>query len=369
MQADIHYDDNALYCHGAWVLASLNALDIDFYAKQCFAKKQIILNLKDLEHMDTAGAWLLHKLRCLLEAAGTEVVVRRASPQVRSLLSLVSKQMEIAEPEVEAVELEDGLAIVGRRTIDGFQQTMNFFEFIGEMFVLAFSSIKYKTPLRLRALIQTIYRTGYTALPIVGLLSFLIGIVLTYQMGIQLSKYGANIYIVDLLGLSILREFGPLITAIIVSGRTASAFASEISTMKINEEIDALKTMGVAPSDIVVIPKILGLVIALPLLCVWADIWGVYGGMVMSHWYLNVNCTDFFNHFHQYIPIKHFLVGLSKTPVFAVVIACVGCFQGLRVSGGAEAVGWTTTKSVVQAIFLIIIVDAAFSILYSYLRI
>jgi phospholipid/cholesterol/gamma-HCH transport system permease protein len=196
----------------------------------------------------------------------------------------------------------------------------------------------------------------------------MIGIVIAYQMGNQLRNYGANIFIVNLLGLSILREFGPLITAIMVAGRTGSAFTAQLGMMKINQEVDALNTMGVTPAQLLLLPRLIGLLIVLPLLTVWADIFGTIGGMVMANSLLGVTSHDFLQRFQHEIPLRALLIGLYKTPVFALLIGSIGCFQGMQVRDTADSVGKNTTKSVVLAIFFIIIVDAIFSVIFSKLK-
>jgi len=193
--------------------------------------------------------------------------------------------------------------------------------------------------------------------------------VLAYQLGIQLQNYGANSFIVNLIGQAIFREFGPLITAIIGAGRTSAALTAQLGTMKINQEIDALKTMGFSPFDILVIPRVIAALIAFPLLIVWADIFGVLGGMIMTKAFFGTQYGDFLNRFQDVVDLTTLFVGLSKAPVFALIIAMVGCFQGLNVTLNADSVGIQTTKSVVQAIFLVIIADAIYSIIYSRLNI
>ena len=193
--------------------------------------------------------------------------------------------------------------------------------------------------------------------------------VVAYQGSIQLVRYGANIFVADLVGLSILREMAPLLTAIIVAGRSGSAYAAQIGTMKVTEEIDALHTIGVSPMELLVLPKMLALLVALPLLTIYADILGVLGGMIVAQTQLNVSFADFLDRFDDAIKMSSFLVGLGKAPVFAAIIALVGCFQGFRVSGSADSVGRQTTVSVVQAIFLVIVFDALFSVILSWLKI
>jgi phospholipid/cholesterol/gamma-HCH transport system permease protein len=196
----------------------------------------------------------------------------------------------------------------------------------------------------------------------------MIGVVITYQMGLQLKNYGANIFIVDLLGLAILREFGPLLTAIMVAGRTGSAFTAHLGMMKLNQEIDALNTMGVTPGELLLLPRIIGMLIVLPLITVWADIVGVFGGMVMSNNMLGITWYDFLHRFPKVIPLRALLVGLGKTPIFALLIASIGCFQGMQVKEGAASLGQNTTRSVVLSIFFIIVADAIFSVIFSKMK-
>jgi phospholipid/cholesterol/gamma-HCH transport system permease protein len=215
---------------------------------------------------------------------------------------------------------------------------------------------------RWRALFGNIETAGVHALPIIALLSFMMGVVIAYQGGRQLEFYGANIFIVELVALTMLRELAPLITAIIVAGRTGSSYTAQIGTMQITEEVDALRTIGIPPMDLLVIPKLLALTVALPLLTVFADALSVFGGMVMAQTLLDVSFADFLDRLPKVVTLTSFLLGVGKAPVFAAIIALVGCYQGFRVRGGADSVGRQTTVSVVQSIFLVIAADALFSV-------
>jgi phospholipid/cholesterol/gamma-HCH transport system permease protein len=188
-----------------------------------------------------------------------------------------------------------------------------------------------------------------------------------YQGADQLRNYGANIFVADLVGVSMLREFAPLITAIIIAGRSGSAYAAQIGTMAVTEEIDAMRTLGIAPLELLVLPKLIALVIALPLLTVFADVLGVFGGMIMAQSQLDVGYVEFLDRFVKAVSPSTFLVGVGKAPVFAAIIVVVGCFQGFRTKGGADSVGRQTTRSVVQSIFGVIVADALFSVVFSVL--
>jgi len=226
-------------------------------------------------------------------------------------------------------------------------------------------------PKRLRpvALINQIEQTGLNAVPIVSLLNFLIGIVIAYQGAVQLRKFGAEIFTIDGLAFGIPREIAVLITAIVVAGRSGSAFTAQIGTMQVNQEVDALRTVGLNPIEVLVLPRINALLITLPMLVFLADVAGLMGGALMSVLSLDLTVGQFMKRLEEVISLKHFLVGLVKAPVFAYIIAIVGCFEGLRVTGSAESVGRMTTKAVVESIVLVILADALFSILFSALGI
>ena len=239
--------------------------------------------------------------------------------------------------------------------------------FIGETATAIAKSVIEPKRIRWRPILFNIRTAGFDALPIVGLLSFLLGVVVAYQGADQLRQYGANIFVADLVGLSMLREFSPLITAIIIAGRSGSAYAAQIGTMAVTEEIDAMRTLGISPQEMLVLPKLIALIIALPLLTVFADVLGVFGGMLMASQQLDVGFVEFLDRFVKAVSPTAFMVGVGKAPVFAAIIAIVGCFQGFKTKGGADSVGRQTTRSVVQSIFLVIVADALFSIAFSML--
>ena len=236
---------------------------------------------------------------------------------------------------------------------------------LGEMALALLGWLRHPGRVRWRPVLFNIRSAGVDALPIVGLLALLLGVVVAYQSANQLRQYGANIFIVDVVGLSMLREFAPLITAIIVAGRSGSAYAAQSGTMAVTEVIDAMRTLGIPPLDVLVLPKLLALLIALPLLTFFAGVTGVLGGMLMARTQLGVGFADFADRFTKAVSITDLLVGLGKAPVFAAIIVVVGCYQGLQTRGGADAVGRHTTRSVVQAIFMVIVADAAFSVAFS----
>lgn len=366
---NIQYDADSrqLNCSGEWNLANLPHLKSLLNAINPPKTGSLNINGADISTMDTAGAWLISTWKDQLNKQGIDTVIQGFEQRYTTLLSLVEKRLQ-EESHLPHKARDSFLVRIGQLTL---HQINAFYEYLSFIGLLSFETLRLlRRPGRLRwgSLASVIYHTGYAAIPIIALLSFMIGVVITYQMGLQLKNYGANIFIVDLLGLAILREFGPLITAIMVAGRSGSAFTAQLGMMKLNQEIDALDTMGVTPSELLLLPRIIGLTISLPLLTIWADILGVFGGMVMSSSMLSISWYDFLHRFPSVIPLRALLIGLGKAPVFALIIASVGCFQGMKVKGGADSVGTNATRSVVLSIFFIIVADAIFSIIFSELK-
>jgi len=256
---------------------------------------------------------------------------------------------------------------VGRDTVAAAGQALALLAFVGEVTMAALGTLAHPQRMRWRTMLHHIQRGGFDALPIIGLMSFLIGVVVAYQGADQLRNYGANIFVVDLVGHAMLREFAPLMSAIIVAGRSGSAFAAQIGTMVVNEEIDAMRTLAIDPLELLVLPKLLALAVALPLLTVFADITGVFGGMVMAASQLGIGFPEFLDRFGREMQGSTLLVGIGKSLVFAVIIVLIGCFQGFRTRGSADSVGRQTTLSVVQAIFMVIVADALFSVVFNWL--
>jgi len=301
-----------------------------------------------------------------LEEHGTSVHVDGLRPEFEALFRLVASRAPAKTPAAAAAP--GMLERIGRAALESLRGAVGLLAFVGEAAVALARSLAGPNRMRWRPILYNIQTAGFEALPITGLLSFLLGIVIAYQGAEQLRRVGANIYIVDLVGLSMARELSPLITAIIVAGRSGSAYAAQIGTMKVTEEIDALRTIGVGPIDLLVLPKVLALIIALPLLTVYTDVMGILGGMVMARPQLGVSFSTFLDRLGDAVSLTSYLIGIGKAPVFAVIIALVGCYQGFQVTGSADSVGRQTTVSVVQSIFLVIVTDALFSIAFSWFR-
>lgn len=366
-QAGFSIEGPLAHCVGSWVASNLHDVELQLSHTR-WPKDRLQLNLSGISALDTAGAWLIYRTFHALETSGLQVSVLGADKKTGQLLELVKARsksaMELPRPYLPGI-----LESVGRKTGGQLQQFYEFLVFMGRLALIAARSSLRPWRIRWPLVIRELQNAGVNALPIVGLLSFLIGIVIAYQGGVVLRDYGANIYVADIVGLSMVRELAPLITAIIVAGRTGSAYTAQIGTMMVTEEVDALRSIGVAPIEMLVLPKLIALVLALPLLTVFADIMGLFGGMLMAAGMLDLNSSTFIERLNEALTLDSYLSGVGKAPVFAVIISAVGCFQGFRVYGSAESVGRQTTVSVVQSIFLVIIIDAAFSIAFSRLGI
>ena len=349
---------------GYWTALGIGSLDQQLEALTVPAKAQIVVDGTGVEGLDTVGVWILQKLLQRLRGEGHAVQLRGWSPRFSKLIELVAQQPDVSLSLPPSSSSVEG---IGRATEAAGEQALAFLSFIGETAIALAGSIAHPARMRWRPILHNIRSAGFDALPIIGLLSFLLGIVIAYQAADQLRRYGANLFVADLVGLSILREFAPLITAIIVAGRSGSAYAAQIGTMSVTEEIDAMRTIGIKPIEMLVLPKIIALIIVLPLLTFFADVLGVFGGMITARAQLGVGFEDFLDRFVKAVSVSSYMIGIGKAPVFAGIIVLVGCFQGFRTSGGAESVGRQTTRSVVQAIFLVIVADALFSVLFSLL--
>lgn len=360
--------DERMVCIGDWTLAGLFDLEQRLSGIE-WPTGDVLLDGSRLQALDTSGALRLLRLAERLQSEGRSVrfVDWRASDH--ALLQLVQRRWQAMGEHPPAPTPLSAVAQLGQLTVEHVRRGVEFLAFTGEVAFTLYRVLIGRTRMRWRPLLVVLQTAGANALPIVGLLSFLMGLVIAYQGGIQLRNYGANIFVVELVSLTMLRELAPLLTAIIVAGRTGSAFTAQIGTMRVTEEVDALATIGINPMAMLVLPKLLGLMIALPLLALFADITGILGGMVMASLMLGVAFPDFIDRIPTVIDLSSLLIGLGKAPVFAAIIALVGCYQGFRVGGSAESVGRHTTLSVVQAIFLVIVVNAVFSVAFSILDI
>ena len=345
---------------GSWTVVGLGPLP-HALPKLAAPTGQVVLDGAGLQAIDSSGAWVLRRWLGSHQATAS---LRNWPTRWQTLMDLVMQQA--AQP-VQPVANASTLEAVGQRAEGVMQQALALLAFVGETAMKALPLLVKPQRIRWRTVLRNIQVGGFEALPIIGLTSFLLGVVVAYQGADQLKHYGANIFVVDLVGYAMLREFAPLISAIIIAGRSGSAYAAQIGTMVVTEEVDAMRTIDIEPIELLVLPKILALAVALPLLTLFADIAGVFGGMVMARSQLGIGFREFGDRFGQEMQGATLLIGIGKSFVFAFIIAVIGCFQGFRTQGSADSVGRQTTLAVVQSIFIVIVADALFSIAFSIL--
>jgi phospholipid/cholesterol/gamma-HCH transport system permease protein len=326
--------------------------------------KHSTIDISAVTRLDTVGAIAVSVLRDRMAKFG-EAEITGAHEAQEALLDQVAKVDAQPIPKLPKSTITDGIARIGKWAVDIARETRELVGFFGELCVVLYRLARHPRRIRLTSIVSHMQQVGIDAMPIVGLLAFLIGVVLTFISGDQLQRFGASLFIVNLIGIGVLRELGILITAIIVAGRSGSAFTAEIGTMKINQEVDAMRTIGLDPMEILVIPRVIALIVMLIPLGFFADMVEIAGGALMASISLNVTFTQFVNQFQAAVSLQHLWVGMVKAPFFALVIAMVGCFHGMAVSGSAESVGQQTTASVVQSIFLVITLDAIFAVVFS----
>jgi phospholipid/cholesterol/gamma-HCH transport system permease protein len=325
-----------------------------------------LIDLAAMDGLDTAGAWLLVDLQARLARDGGAVVIEGASSAQAALIETVRANMpDAARPADRSASALDGLERLGRRVVEAWRTGVELTGFLGQ--TVASIAVLVIRPRRLRAtsLVHHCQEVGLNAVPIVALMAFLIGVVLAFQGAAQLRQFGAEVFVVDLIAISVLRELGILLTAIIVAGRSGSAFTAAIGSMKMREEIDAMRTLGLDPVTILVVPRVLALILMLPVLGFIADTAGLVGGALMSWIELGVSPGVFQARLVSNTDVWHFAVGLIKAPFFALIIGVIGCYEGMKVGGDAESLGRLTSTSVVLSIFMVIVVDALFSIFFA----
>lgn len=369
-------DTLVLTAGGAWEVGSLSGLIAD--AKRIMPRRArgqaaaARVDLAQITKMDSSGAWLIYHLHHQLVDSGFSPETTGAKADHRALLERAeraAKRQAESAPTGDHHPILNCLNSVGKSTTEVAKNSYLLLSFFGLTVVMIARSVLAPWTIELRATAKHMETTGLNALPIIGLLSFLIGVVLAYMGAMQLEQFGAAIFTVNLVGVGVLRELGILVTAILIAGRSGSAFTAQIGTMKVNQEIDAMQTIGLDPIQVLVLPRILALLISLPLLTFYADMMGLAGGALISYAVLDISLTSFLHQLGDAIQVSTFLIGIGKAPVFAYLIAMVGCYEGLRVTGSAESVGRQTTTSVVEAIFLVILFDAVFAVVFSYLGI
>jgi phospholipid/cholesterol/gamma-HCH transport system permease protein len=351
---------------GDWTLAHYMALQARANELAGTVGDDVVVDLTSLGAMDTSGAFVIAEL---LGSRRTQALAQDESlaPARRALLKTVGDAIDTYCKGVKKPR-DAGFVVllerIGKGVNSSWRQTLKLLGFIG-ITLQAFAATLFKPKRwRVTALVSHIEQTGLDAVPILALLSFMVGAVVAFLGSTALASYGASIFTVDLIGFAFLREFGVLLTAILLAGRTASAFTAQIGSMKSREEIDAIRTLGLDPVELLVLPRVLALLVALPLLTFIAMIAGIVGGGVVCMAVLKMTAAMFLSMFQADISLGQFVVGIAKAPVFAFMIGVIGCMEGFKVSGSAQSVGEHTTSAVVQSIFVVILLDALAALFY-----
>jgi len=350
---------------GGWCIDNIERIETALAGFSAAGQRRLLVDCQGVEALDLSGAWLLHQRLQEVRAAGGTVEFVGTAPAHFKFIDEVSERAAVqAAPAEETAALRDAVAWVGRRSVQQALQARDAVGFFGRIATTLARSARSARHLRVPSVARHIYETGIQAIPIVSLIAFLISVIVAYLGAQQLQQFGAEIYTVDLVAIAVLREMGVLLTAIIVAGRSGSAFAAEIGVMRLNDEIDALQSMGVDYFEVLVLPRLIGLVIALPLLTIIADAMGLAGGALLSSALLDINLSQFIPRVQAALAPTTFWAGLIKAPVFAMLIAMVGTYRGMQVRDSSRELGRLTTVAVVQSIFLVIFADAIFAVVF-----
>lgn len=336
-------------------------------ALQTNARGEVTLDLGGVQSCDAAGVALLAETRAACATAQRACTLYNVPPHVSTMLGLLDFDALARPVPIEHHHRENLFAHIGAWALELASGVRSVFVFIGGAFLALLYALRHPRSVRARDVLLYLERAGVDAVPIVVLIQFLLGVTLALLGASQLRQFGANIYVADLVGIAMVQEIGPLMTAIIVAGRSGAAFAAEIGTMKVSEEVDALIAMGFNPQRVLVLPKVLAVALAMPCLLLIANVVGICGGAAIGVAFLDISLTAYFNETYAALNLWMVMQGLIKALVFAVLVAGIGCLRGLQVQSGAESVGRQTTSAVVSGIFMIIVANAIFTVIFQYL--
>jgi len=351
---------------GHWLIGEIGRFDAAIRRiEENTAPEAIRIDLSGLGRIDTAGAYLLGRAVSRCGDPDGDWHYFGEHDSARRLIADMRRRLAHCPPEEEAAGgIMLVMARIGHGAQEAWEETWDTFAFFGRTLTTGFGVLALPVRMRWIATIHLMETAGVNALPIIAVLSFFIGAVVAFMGANLLETFGASVFTVELVGLSVLREFGVLITAILLAGRSDSAFTAAIGSMKMQQEIDAMKVMGLDPYEVLVIPRVIACVLMAPLLTFAAMVTGVFGGMLVSWATLNISPNFFLTRMQDSVDWTHFMVGMSKAPVFGLVIAIIGCRHGLKVGGDVESLGARVTTSVVQSIFAVIVIDAMFAMMY-----
>jgi phospholipid/cholesterol/gamma-HCH transport system permease protein len=353
---------------GSWTAANATTLEAlsDAVAEQLDRSKSIKVDMTEVRELDTLGAWLLEKISRRATSAGHRADVVGVADNYAGLIEEVRQvnRRNPAPPLAQnpvVVKVND----IGRSAVGTAEDVSAFLEMLGSLFLAVVGVLRRPRSLRLTSLVYQLYRVGWQAIPIIVLITFLIGAIIAQQGIFHFRKFGADSYVVDMVGILVLRELGVLIVAIMVAGRSGSAYTAELGSMKMREEIDALSTMGLDPVEVLIVPRVVALICALPILSFIGSMAALYGGGLVAWFYGGMGPAIFIARLREAVSVTHFEVGILKAPFMALVIGIVACSEGLRVKGSAESLGKQTTTSVVKSIFLVIVLDGLFAVFFA----
>ena len=353
---------------GVWTAAHSQALEegLTAVAPQVSAARNLAINMAGVRELDTLGAWLLERLVRGCAARKSDVQFFDLPERYRGLFDQVSRvNRQTAEPAARKNMLLEWLEWIGQSTIALYAE---FIAFLNMLAVLSFAGARVLVRpqnFRITSAVYHLYRVGWQAIPIIFMITFLIGCIIAQQGIFHFRKFGADAYVVDMVGILVLREIGVLIVSIMVAGRSGSAYTAELGSMKMREEIDALRMMGFDPIEVLILPRAVALVIALPILAFLGATSALFGGGLVAWLYGGMSPEIFIARLHEAVSVTHFEVGMIKAPFMALVIGLVACSEGLRVKGSAESLGLRTTSSVVKSIFLVIVLDGLFAVFFA----
>jgi phospholipid/cholesterol/gamma-HCH transport system permease protein len=357
-----------LHPGGSWTAANVTTLEAlsDGVADQLERSKAVKVDMAGVRELDTLGAWLLEKISRRAASAGHRTEVVGVAENYAGLIEEVRQVNRRTPAPVPALNpIVARVNDVGRFAVNATDDISAFLQMLGSLFLALVGVLRRPRSLRLTSLIYQLYRVGFQAIPIMVLITFLIGAIIAQQGFFHFRKFGADSYVVDMVGILVLRELGVLIVAIMVAGRSGSAYTAELGSMKMREEIDALSTMGLDPVEVLILPRIIALIFALPILSFIGSMAALYGGGLVAQFYGGMGPAIYIARLHDAVSVTSFQVGIIKAPFMALAIGIVACSEGLRVKGSAESLGKQTTTSVVKSIFLVIVLDGLFAVFFA----
>ncbi|HWL21028.1 MAG TPA: MlaE family lipid ABC transporter permease subunit [Bradyrhizobium sp.] len=353
---------------GSWTAVNVKNLEAlsEGVTAEIARSKTVKLDMNGLSELDTLGAWLLEKLSRRAAAAGHPAEFVGVA---ENYAGLIEEMRQVNRHNPAPVRVPNPILVklgeIGRFAVSATDDVTVFLQMLGSLFMALIGVLRRPRSLRFTSLVYQLYKVGWQAIPIVALITFLIGAIIAQQGFFHFRKFGAESYVVDMVGILVLRELGVLIVAIMVAGRSGSAYTAELGSMKMREEIDALSTMGLDPIEVLILPRVVALICALPILSFIGSIAALYGGGLVAQFYGDMAPAIFIARLHEAISVTHFKVGIIKAPFMALVIGIVACSEGLRVKGSAESLGRQTTTSVVKSIFLVIVLDGLFAVFFA----